>query len=175
VRAPSGTITTFDAPGAGTGPGQGTDCTAINPEGEIAGIYYDTNDVAHGFVRDRNGRSQRLTSQTRAQAPAKAQSLPPTIQQGRSLDFTLMRTTLTTVSSSRASKRPANDEEGKIVSVRYEAVSAMLLNEFLKDHQKVQDQGATIARQQRQIEALTADIQKVSAQSNSTSEHHKRS
>jgi hypothetical protein len=55
VRAPGGTITTFDAPGAGTGLGQGTDCTAINPEGEIAGIYYDTNDVAHGFVRDRNG------------------------------------------------------------------------------------------------------------------------
>jgi hypothetical protein len=50
------------------------------------------------------------------------------------------------------------------MSVRYEAVNAMLLNEFLKEHQKVQDQGATIARQQRQIEALTAAVQKVSAQ-----------
>src|SRR5438477_25240 len=34
VRVPGGTITTFDAPGAGTGTGQGTDCTAIKPEGE---------------------------------------------------------------------------------------------------------------------------------------------
>jgi hypothetical protein len=31
----------------------------------------------------------------------------------------------------------ARDEEGKIMSVRYEAVNAMLLNEFLKEHQKV--------------------------------------
>jgi hypothetical protein len=56
------------------------------------------------------------------------------------------------------------DEQGKPYSVRYEAVNAMLLNEFLKEHQKVQDQGATIERQQRQIEALTAVVQKVSAQ-----------
>jgi ribosomal protein S18 len=58
----------------------------------------------------------------------------------------------------------ARDEEGKIMSVRYEAVNAMLLNEFLKEHQKVQDQRATIARQQRQIQGLTAVVQKVSAQ-----------
>ena len=42
--------------------------------------------------------------------------------------------------------------------------NAMLLNEFLKEHKKVQDQGATIARQQKQIEALTVGVQKVSAQ-----------
>jgi hypothetical protein len=65
----------------------------------------------------------------------------------------------------------ARDEEGKIMSVRYDAVNAMLLNEFLKEHKafieeqrKVEEQGATIARQQRQIEALTAVLQKVSAQ-----------
>ena len=58
----------------------------------------------------------------------------------------------------------ACDEQGKPYTVRYEAVNAMLLNEFLKEHQRVQDQGATIARLQRQVEALTAGLQKVSAQ-----------
>jgi endosialidase-like protein len=65
----------------------------------------------------------------------------------------------------------ARDEQGKPYTVRYEAVNAMLLNEFLKEHkafveeqQKVQEQGETIARQQKQIEALTAGLQKVSAQ-----------
>jgi hypothetical protein len=63
------------------------------------------------------------------------------------------------------------DREGKAQTVRYEAVNAMLLNEFLKEHaafveeqHKVQQQGATIARLERQIEALTAAVQKVSAQ-----------
>ena len=63
------------------------------------------------------------------------------------------------------------DEEGKPFSVRYEEVSVMLLNEFLKEHRTVQElksaaakQEATITRQQKQIEALTAVLQKVSAQ-----------
>ena len=64
----------------------------------------------------------------------------------------------------------ARDEQGKPYTVRYEAVNAMLLNEFLKEHKafveeqrKVQEQGATIARLERQIETLTAGLQKVSA------------
>jgi trimeric autotransporter adhesin len=56
------------------------------------------------------------------------------------------------------------DSEGKPETVRYEAVNAMLLNEFLKEHRRNEQQEATIARQQRQIEALTAGLQKVSAQ-----------
>jgi predicted RNase H-like nuclease (RuvC/YqgF family) len=62
--------------------------------------------------------------------------------------------------------------------VRYEAVNAMLLNEFIKEHRtvqeqnrKIQTQDATIARlkqdfvkQQKQIDALTAGLQKVSDQ-----------
>jgi len=70
------------------------------------------------------------------------------------------------------------DKEGKPYSVRYEAVNAMLLNEFLKEHRTVQElkstaakqeanaakQEAIIAQQQKQIEALTAGLQKVSAQ-----------
>src|SRR6266487_1741101 len=69
----------------------------------------------------------------------------------------------------------ARDEEGKIMSVRYEAVNAMLLNEFLKEHRKNQQQEATItqlkkdlqanaALQQKQIDALTAGLEKVNAQ-----------
>ena len=69
----------------------------------------------------------------------------------------------------------ARDEEGKIYTVRYEAVNAMLLNEFLKEHRKVEelkkDFQATVAQQQKEIQALTArleeqaaQIQKVSAQ-----------
>ena len=56
------------------------------------------------------------------------------------------------------------DEQGKVYSVRYDAVNAMLLNEFLKEHRKVQELEANAARQQKQIEALTAGLQKVSEQ-----------
>ena len=86
----------------------------------------------------------------------------------------------------------ARDAQGKVYTVRYDAVNAMLLNEFLKEHQTVQEQEATIAllkstdarqeaiiteltstdakqeatiaKQQRQIDALTAGLQRVSAQ-----------
>jgi uncharacterized coiled-coil protein SlyX len=74
------------------------------------------------------------------------------------------------------------DNQGKPYSVRYDQVNAMLLNEFLKEHKKVEKQQATIAelkstvaqqqkgfqsrlaQQQKQLEALTSGLQKVSAQ-----------
>ena len=60
------------------------------------------------------------------------------------------------------------DNEGKPYSVRYDQVNAMLLNEFLKEHRKVEqltkDFESKLAEQQKQIEALTAGLQKVSAQ-----------
>jgi hypothetical protein len=56
------------------------------------------------------------------------------------------------------------DADGTPETVRYEAVNAMLLNEFLKAHRKMEQQDVTIARQQKQIEALAAGLQKVSAQ-----------
>jgi hypothetical protein len=63
------------------------------------------------------------------------------------------------------------DKEGKPYSVRYDQVNAMLLNEFLQAHQKMEEQGATIAQLKSGIEVLTAtvkeqaaQIQKVSAQ-----------
>jgi hypothetical protein len=56
------------------------------------------------------------------------------------------------------------DKEGKPYTVRYDAVNAMLLNEFLKEHRKNEEQEATIALLQKQFEAVTAGLQKVSAQ-----------
>ena len=69
-----------------------------------------------------------------------------------------------------------HDAKGEVYTVRYEAVNAMLLNEFLKEHRKVEEeevtiaqlksgaskQEATIAKQQKQIEALAMGLQKVS-------------
>ena len=60
------------------------------------------------------------------------------------------------------------DRNGEIYSVRYEAVNAMLLNEFLKEHGKVEKLEATVAKQHKDFDAaladLTGQIQKVSAQ-----------
>jgi hypothetical protein len=63
------------------------------------------------------------------------------------------------------------DKEGKPYSVRYDQVNAMLLNEFLKAHRKIQEQEQTISQLKSGLEMLTAtvkeqasQIQKVSAQ-----------
>ena len=56
------------------------------------------------------------------------------------------------------------DKEGKPYSVRYDQVNAMLLNEFLKEHKKNEEQAATIAILQKRVEVLAAGLQKVSAQ-----------
>ena len=63
------------------------------------------------------------------------------------------------------------DAEGKVNTVRYDQVYNMMLNEFLKEHKKVQELQATVAQQQKGMEALiaqvkeqAAQIQKVSAQ-----------
>src|SRR5437867_5148365 len=63
------------------------------------------------------------------------------------------------------------DANGEIYTVRYDAVNAMLLNEFLKEHKEVQEQGATITELKKEIASLTAtvkeqaaEIQKVSVQ-----------
>ena len=51
------------------------------------------------------------------------------------------------------------DENGKVNTVRYEAVNAMLLNEFLKAHRDVQELKAIVAEQRKQIETLAATVQ----------------
>jgi hypothetical protein len=52
----------------------------------------------------------------------------------------------------------ARDDSGQPYTVRYEAVNAMLLNEFLKEHRTVEAQGATIAGQQGEIAELKAAV-----------------
>jgi hypothetical protein len=58
----------------------------------------------------------------------------------------------------------ARDEEGKPYPVRYEAVNAMLLNEFLKEHCKVEKLEATVASLATTVRQQALQIQKVSAQ-----------
>jgi len=65
----------------------------------------------------------------------------------------------------------ARDDQGKPYTVRYEAVNAMLLNEFLKEHREVAELKSTVAEQRKGMEAMAAQlkaqasqIQKVSAQ-----------
>jgi hypothetical protein len=62
------------------------------------------------------------------------------------------------------------DKEGKPFTVRYDAVNAMLLNEFLKAHRKIREQEATISQLKKGMEVFAAtlkeqaaEIQKVSA------------
>ena len=69
------------------------------------------------------------------------------------------------------------DQDGKVNTVRYEAVNAMLLNEFLKEHRKGEEQAAKLAqqqstivglkavmaKQQKEIESLATTVQKVAA------------
>ena len=56
------------------------------------------------------------------------------------------------------------NDKGQVESVRYKMVNAMLLNEFLKEHRKVETLEATVLEQQKQIKALTAGIEKISTQ-----------
>jgi len=72
----------------------------------------------------------------------------------------------------------SRDAQGKVYTVRYEAVNAMLLNEFLKEHRKMQQQEetitqvkstmakqeATIAQQQKEIKVLTASLKEQASQ-----------
>jgi hypothetical protein len=82
------------------------------------------------------------------------------IDPSQSLEYGLVAEDVAQVDPSLAIR----DKNGQIDSVRYNAINAMLLNEFLKEHRKNEEQEARMARQQKQIEALTAGLQKVSAQ-----------
>ena len=56
------------------------------------------------------------------------------------------------------------DENGEIYSVRYDAVNAMLLNEFLKEHRKVEELEANAAQQQSEIRALATALKEQASQ-----------
>ena len=56
------------------------------------------------------------------------------------------------------------DRDGKLQTVRYDAVNAMLLNEFLKEHKKTEKLEATVASLIATVKEQAAQLQKVSAQ-----------
>jgi hypothetical protein len=60
------------------------------------------------------------------------------------------------------------DRKGKPESVRYEAINSMLLNEFLKEHKKVEKLGATLEAVNARLQEQAAQIQKVTAQVDAT-------
>ena len=82
------------------------------------------------------------------------------IDPARSPDFGLIAEDVATVNPDLV----ARDEEGKIVTVRYQAVNAMLLNEFLKQHKKVEEQEKTIVELKSGMTALEATVKEQSAQ-----------
>jgi uncharacterized coiled-coil protein SlyX len=89
------------------------------------------------------------------------------VDPARALSFGLIAEEVAKISSDLITR----DEDGEPQTVRYEAVNAMLLNEFLKEHRKVQEQENTItelksvvAQQQKEMKALASGLKKVSAQ-----------
>jgi uncharacterized coiled-coil protein SlyX len=89
------------------------------------------------------------------------------IDQTQSLEYGLVAEDVAEVDPNLA----VRDGKGQIETVRYTAVNAMLLNEFLKEHKKVEDQQATIAelkstvvQQQKGMEVLTAQLKEQAAQ-----------
>jgi len=155
----------------------------------IAGIRAITVPGGLGVFVDANGRLGTATSSERFKEKIKAMDKaseailalkPVTFRYKHELDpegiaqFGLVAEEVERVNSDLV----ARDEQGKPFTVRYDAVNAMLLNEFLKEHRKNEQQQAIImqlkstdakqeaiiVQQQKQIEALTAGLQKVSAQ-----------
>src|SRR5262249_27779736 len=152
----------------------------------IAGITGETSTGGVAVFIDANGKLGTLTSSARfkddikpmANASESILALKPvTFRYKEEIDpkgipqFGLIAEGVEKVNPSLV----ARDKEGKPYSVRYESVNAMLLNEFLKEHRKVEKLEATLtqqqtsfeskfAYQQKQIEALVTNLGKVSAQ-----------
>ena len=82
------------------------------------------------------------------------------IDQAQSLDYGLIAEDVAKADPNLAIR----DGKGQIENVRYNAINAMLLNEFLKEHRKVQDLEGTVAQQHKGIELLTAQLKEQAAQ-----------
>ena len=126
------------------------------------------------------GASRRISSQSIK--PVKGFGLRPVcfrykseIEPAQPLGFGLIAEEVEKINPDLVSR----DKDGKPLSVRYDQVNAMLLNEFLKEHNKVQEQEATIAQLKKEMETVVARlkehdsrIQKVSAQIEMTRPRH---
>jgi hypothetical protein len=154
----------------------------------IAGIYGVTVSRGIGVIVDSNGHLGTTTSSARFKDAIKPMDKaseaihalkPVTFRYKQELDpdqtpqFGLVAEQVAKVNPDLV----ARDEEGKPYTVRYEAVNAMLLNEFLKEHRKVEEQAqinkqqeTTIAQQQKEIQALAATLKEHAAQIQKVSE-----
>jgi trimeric autotransporter adhesin len=135
----------------------------------IAGIYGVTVAKGVGVVVDPNGQlgtkgsSERLKADIRPMEKASEaiHALKPvTFRYKKEIDpdalpqFGLVAEEVEKVSPDLV----ARDAEGKVYTVRYEAVNAMLLNEFLKEHRKVEQQEATITQLKKDFQATVAQL-----------------
>jgi hypothetical protein len=155
----------------------GADVTGANVNNScyIGSIFGQTSSGGVGVFINNTGKLGTMTSSRRFKEEIKAMDeaseklyalRPVTFRYKKEIDpagssqFGLVAEDVQTVDPDLV----VRDKEGKPYSVRYDQVNAMLLNEFLKAHRTVQEQGATIAELKKQIQALTAGLQKVSAQ-----------
>jgi hypothetical protein len=76
------------------------------------------------------------------------------IDRNQGLDYGLIAEDVAEIDPNLA----VRDGKGQIESVRYNAINAMLLNEFLKEHRKVQELDATVAQQQKDFQATVAQL-----------------
>jgi hypothetical protein len=138
----------------------------------IAGISGVTVAGGVGVIVDSNGQLGTMTSSERFKDEIKSMDKaseailalkPVTFHYKRELDparipqFGLVAEQVANVNPDLV----ARDAEGKIYSVRYEAVNAMLLNEFLKEHRRVQRLEAALAAMDRQLKTQDAKIKRV--------------
>jgi Chaperone of endosialidase len=141
----------------------------------IAGISGTTMPGGTGVVIDANGRlgvkpsSKRFKDEIKPMDKASEAILalnPVTFRYKKELDadgipqFGLVAEDVAKVNPDLVVK----DAQGKVYTVRYEAVNAMLLNEFLKEHRKNEEQQKQINVLTAQLKEQSAQIQKVSAQ-----------
>jgi septal ring factor EnvC (AmiA/AmiB activator) len=82
------------------------------------------------------------------------------IDKSQSLDYGLIAEDVAQVDPNLAIR----DKNGQVESVRYSAINAMLLNEFLKEHKKVEEQTATIAELKSTVDQQRKDFEATIAQ-----------
>jgi trimeric autotransporter adhesin len=145
----------------------------------IAGIFGQTASSGVAVSIDANGKLGTLTSSARFKEDIKpmdkaSEALyalePVTFHYKKEID-PIHTSQLGLVAEDVAKVNPdlvVRDKEGKPYSVRYDQVNAMLLNEFLKEHRKVEnlknDFQATVSQQEKEIAALTATVKEQAAQ-----------
>lgn len=141
----------------------------------IAGIHGATVPAGVGVTIDATGRLGTITSSARFKDEIKpmgtaSESIfalkPVTFRYEHALDskgvpqFGLVAEQVAKVNPDLV----VRDDQGKVYTVRYEAVNAMLLNEFLKQYRRVEKQEAIIAQQQKQINALFVSLEEQASQ-----------